>query len=152
MLAGAPLWRTGGAIADQLISIRKRGQGRGGHPIRHAAIAALERVEERLVAPDRLLRDDADALYHPAGERENIPQALFYEATAIKADQERAARERRLAAWLYLEHRVRARTLDDADPQRTLWRDLGETVQGDLWLSPDKDDQALAKKIEESLG
>jgi hypothetical protein len=143
----APDRATGERIGEQLISIRGQVQGRGGHPIRQAAIAALAQVEEQLPGPDRLLREDADALNHQGRTRTNVPQALFYEAKSIKADQEQAALERRLAAWLYLEHRVNARDLPDADPRRMLWRNLGETVVADLYLSSENADVDLAADI-----
>jgi hypothetical protein len=141
----------GRRIAEQLISIREQVQGRSGHPVRQSAIEALVRIDERLPDPDQLLREDADSLNHVGRTRSNVPQALFYEATEIKVDQERAALERRLAAWLYLEHRVHASELSNEDPRRALWLELGETVVADLYVTGEDADMDLATKIEERL-
>jgi hypothetical protein len=141
----------GRRIAEQLLSIREQVQGRSGHPVRQAATEALARIDERSPDPDHVLRDEADSLNHLGRTRTNVPQALFYEATEIKADQERAALERRLAAWLYLEHRVRATELPEEDERKALWRELGETVVADLYATGDDADLDLAVHIEEAL-
>jgi hypothetical protein len=141
----------GEGIAVQLLRIRGQVQVRSGHPIRQSAIEALATVDERLPDPHELLRGDADALNHLGRTRSNVPQALFYEATAIKADQERAALERRVAAWLYLEHRVNAGELADDHPRRAQWRELAEMVMADLFVTGHDDDLELALRIEEKL-
>jgi Trypsin-like peptidase domain len=148
---GKPDQSVGRLIAEQLISIREQVQGRSDHPVRQAAIKALARIDERLPDPDQMLREDADSLNHLGRTRSNVPQALFYEATEIKADQERAALERRLAAWLYLEHRVRAGELLDEDPRKALWLELGETAVADLYVTGEDADVELAARIEEKV-
>jgi hypothetical protein len=141
----------GSRMARQLISIRGRSKGSRGHRLRQAAAAALGPVQERLPPLPGLLVDEADALDHRNRPRDNVPQALFYEITEIKQDQEQAALERRLAAWLYLEHRVGAAQLDDADRRKHTWRELGQIIAGDLYLSNDDADQALADAITQRL-
>jgi hypothetical protein len=141
----------GKRIAAQLISIREQVQGRTLHPVRQAATEALARSEERLADPDLLLSEEADSLNHVRRTRTNVPQALFYEATRIKADEERAALERRVAAWLYLEHRVHARDLPEEDSRKALWQELGEIVVADLYASEVDADVDLATEIEERL-
>jgi hypothetical protein len=111
----------------------------------------VARTEERVNELAEQLRGEADALNHQGRVRDNIPQALFYEVQEIKADQERAALERRLAAWLYLEHRIGAAVLPDSDSRKRLWRELGEVVAADLFLSEDEADQSLALTITERL-
>lgn len=141
----------GGRIADQLISIREQVQGRSVHPVRQSAVEALARIDDRLPDPDELLREEADSLNHRGRTRSNVPQALFYEATEIKADQERAALERRLAAWLYLEHRVGASELSEEDARKTLWFGLGETVAADLYVTGEDADIDLSASIQGKL-
>jgi hypothetical protein len=137
-------------ISEQLVSIREQVQGRAIHPVRQAATEALARIDEQLPEPDQLLREEADAMNN-LETRTNVPQALFYEATEIKLDQERAALERRLAAWLYLEHRVRARVLPDEDDRKMQWRKLGQTIVGELYLTGEDADLDLAAHIEDLL-
>ena len=141
----------GARIAEQLTLNRKQMQGISGHPIRQFAIEALANVGERLSDPADLLRENANALNHLARTRLNVPQALFFEATAIKADQERAALERRVAAWLYLEHRVSAGELENDDPRRAQWRELAEIVVAELYVTGEDADLDLAIRIEERL-
>jgi hypothetical protein len=142
---------TGKDVASLLVDVRQQVGERRGHPVRRAATEALSGIEERLPDPARVLRDEADGLNHVGRTRTNVPQALFYEAPKIKADEEGAALERRLAAWLYLEHRVHAGDLADGDPRKALWRELGETVAGDLYQTGEDADINLAERIEEKL-
>lgn len=114
-----------------------------GHRVRHVASAALGVVEERLPGLVEQLRDEADAL-RAANVNRDIPQALFYDVRDIKTDREKAALERRLAAWFYLEHRADAGRLDPSDPNRVLWRELGNVVCKDLYDAGEDD---LADRI-----
>jgi len=141
----------GTRMARQLISIRGRSEGTWGHRLRQVAAAALGPTQERLPHLSGHLVDEADALDHKNRARDNVPQALFYEITEIKEDQEQAALERRLAAWLYLEYRVGAARLDDADQRKRVWRELGEIIAGELYESKDGADQALAEVITQRL-
>jgi hypothetical protein len=133
------------------VELRQQVAGSTGHPLREVAAEASRDTEEGLPDLAEQLSNEADALNHPARIRDNVPQALFYEVREIKADQERAALERRLAAWLYLEHRVGAGRLPDSDERRRLWRELGELVASDLFVSDEDADQALALAITERL-
>jgi hypothetical protein len=141
----------GGRIARQLIEMRKRGAGFTGHRVRQVAAEALGRTGDRLPDLFEQLRREANALNHQGSIRDNVPQTLFYEVTDIKTDQESSALERRLAAWLYLEHRVGAAALSDSDKRKKLWRELGDVVVADLYNSADEADHALAQQIDEKL-
>ena len=141
----------GERVARQLIEMRGRISGSSGHLLRQVAAEALRVTEERLPDLFEQLMRDADAFSHHGQVRDNVPQALFYEVKEIKADQERAALERRLAAWLYLEHRLKAGRLDEEDKLKRLWRELGEVVASELFLSADEADQSLALSITERL-
>ena len=140
----------GSSIAEQLIQLR-RTPGLTGHPVRQVAGEALRQVQERIPSVVTQLTRDADGLNHPARTRTNVPQALFYEVKEIKEDQERGAIDRRLAAWLFLEHVVKAGDLDDSDVNNRMWRALGDSVAADLFLSADPVDQDIALAITERM-
>ena len=141
----------GPRIAQQLIQMRGRIRGSKGHRIRQTAAGALRAAEERLPQLFEQLMSEADALDHKDRERENVPQALFYEIEEISEDQEKSALERRLAAWFYLDLRVSADRLDDSDERKRIWRELGEIVASDLYLSDDEADLTLADEITRKL-
>jgi hypothetical protein len=141
----------GQLVAQRLINLRASASGSQGHGLRRVAARALSRLEERVPDVVQQLRDEADALNHPDRVRENVPQALYYEIASIKVDQERAALERRLAAWLYLDQRVGAGALQEDDPKRILWLETGQLVAADLFESASDADQMLALKITEKL-
>lgn len=136
-------------IAEQLVEMRERIAGSRGHRVRQVAADALGRSQERLPNVVEQLRREADALSHSGRMRDNVPQALYYEVAMLKADEERAALERRLAAWLYLEHRVGAAQLDDADELKQLWRALAGLVASDLLGSDREVDQDLGLSMVE---
>lgn len=141
----------GPRIAQQLIQMRGRIRGSKGHRIRQMAAEALRAAEERLPQLFEQLMSEADGLNHKDRERENVPQALFYEIEEISEDQEKSALERRLAAWFYLDLRVSADRLDDSDERKRIWRELGEIVASDLYLSDDEADLTLADEITRKL-
>jgi len=141
----------GSRIAQQLIEIRGGIKSSRGHWLRQVAAEALCPAQEQLPKLPGQLVDEADALDHKDRVRDNVPQALFYEIPEINRDYEKAALERRLAAWLYLEHRVHAAQFDDADQRKHVWRELGKIVASDLYLSDDDADQALADEITQRL-
>jgi Trypsin-like peptidase domain len=134
-------------IAQQLIELRGRIKGSRGHRVRQVAAEALGATEERLPLLFEQLISEADAFNHKDRERDNVPQALFYEVQEISQEQEKSALERRLAAWFYLDLRVGASQLDGSDNRNQVWRELGELVASDLYLSDDEADQALANEI-----
>jgi hypothetical protein len=94
------------------------------------------------------LRREAEALHHPSQGREGAPQILFYGSRSIKQDTQNAARERRIAAWLYLEHRVRASGKPmDADTLKD-YQDLGRSSKDALY---ELGEIKFAQDIEERL-
>jgi hypothetical protein len=138
------------SIADQLIEVR-RAPGTTEQPVRQAAAEALRRVQEALPDVFDQLTLEADSLSHPGRIRTNVPQALFYEIREIKEDHERAAIDRRLAAWLFLEHVAKAGELDASNEKHRLWRELGDSVAADLFLSDNPSDLTLASQIAERI-
>lgn len=140
----------GRRIADRLLQLRSQIVGSAGHQVRRVASVALGRVEERLLDLHDQLRTDADALSNTDVDQD-IPQSLFYEVRDIKMDRERSALERRLAAWLYLEHRLDAGRLDMSDPRWARWRNLGIAVAVDLYAADAEADRVLADSISERI-
>ena len=134
---GIPGFHLGDRAVEQLVNISKSG-GTSGHRLRRVAADVLSEVQPKISNVADALSKEADSLDNPRRERLNVPQTLFFEAQAIKIGEEKAALERRLAAWLYLEHRVRARDLPADDPRRGQWTQLGRQVAERL-LSNDDD-------------
>ena len=135
----------GVVIAEQLLRLRRAG-GLTGHRIRGVAGEALRHVQERVPSVVDQLTRDADALSQ-SEQRTNVPQALFYEITEIKKDHERAALDRRVAAWLFLEHVHHAGELPGTDERNQLWQRLGESVAAELFDSPHAAHRDLAREI-----
>jgi hypothetical protein len=132
----------GDLVVERLLTISRSG-ATSGHQLRGVAIDVLGEVQPRIAdVPDALCRE-ADSLDNPARERLNVPQTLFFEAQAIKVSEEEAALERRLAAWLYLEHRIRARELSPDDPRRRQWSRLGRQVAERLLSNTDDVDLGI---------
>jgi len=138
------------SVAKQLIEMR-RTTGATEQPVRQSATEALRRVQEPLPHVVDQLTQEADALNHPGRTRTNVPQALFYEIREIKEDHERAAIHRRLAAWLFLEHVSKAGELEPTSEGHRLWRELGDSVAADLFLSDDPSDLTIANEITERI-
>ena len=141
----------GTRIAQQLIDMRERVRGSGGHPVRQAAAEALKAAEKRLPQLVEQLTREADALDRKDAERANMSQALFNEIEEIKRDLEKSALERRIAAWFYLDLRVGADRPDGSDDLRRIWKELGDLVVTGLYNSDDAADHALADEIDGKL-
>lgn len=140
----------GPRVTEALLHQREQGPGRAAHPVRRMATDALGRVEQRLPTLHDQLQAEADAL-NTSGIDQDVPQTLFYEVKSIKVDRERAALERRLAAWYYLEHRRGAG--DPADPQHAVWRTLGGQVADALYAVDEIDlADSISMRIESEAG
>ena len=92
----------------------------------------LKDVEEVHVSVFDMLRKAADALHHPDQGQMGAPQILFRNERLIKRASERTAMEERIAAWLYLHHRMAAGERDPGDPLREMHDKLGEEAAGAL--------------------
>lgn len=138
----------GHSVATELLDIKRTAGAAGGHFIRSVVLDALSRVQEARPDVVQALVTEADALHH--AEQQSSAQTLFAEIGKSKAEQEQAALDRRIAAWLYLEHRVHAGDLPEEDPNRAMWQSLGDTVLATMYtLTPD---DPLIDEIEERLG
>ncbi len=76
--------------------------------VHRGVLQVIDTVEASTSPVFTELKERADALHHPQQGRVGAPQVLFYGSRNVKQDSERAALERRIAAWLYLEHRLDA--------------------------------------------
>ena len=111
----------------------------------HRAVSrALATVDSAIPAVHHLLKDAADALHHPDQGRRGAPQVLFRTERAIKGGSEQAARETRIAAWLYLHYRVKAGGQTQGTELHTLYVELGRAAADSLF---DVDDPAFAEFI-----
>jgi hypothetical protein len=95
-----------------------------------------------------VMRRAADTLSDAEQDRRAASQILFSGNENIKRDREHAALEYRVSAWLYLEHRVGARSRPDGDRLREAHRNLGQTLATALYATGDDADFSLAQEIE----
>lgn len=113
---------------------------------------AIEPVSLSTPPVQRVLSDAARSLLSDAKERDRreLTQALFNASTRLKKDREDAALECRIAAWLYLEHRLMKRS-DVSDEDKALHLKLGEDAAAALY-DGGADDFALAEEILRRIG
>ncbi len=116
--------------------------------IHHAIQQAIEPVSPATPSVHQLLDDSAQSLHSDAKERDRreLTQALFNSSRRLKEDRERAALERRIAAWLYLEHRLMKRD-DVSNADKALHQKLGEDAVAALYDSEEHHDFQLAEEI-----
>ncbi|MEO5823565.1 MAG: caspase family protein [Vicinamibacteraceae bacterium] len=119
--------------------------------VHRALLPIVGGVQQAALPVAEDLRRRADALHHPGQARKGAPQALFFGNRATKVDNERAALEMRIAAWLYLEHRI-GPTRRHADPAlQALYREVGTAALGALYELDDEASFALAELIEKQI-
>lgn len=106
---------------------------------------AVERVSVSQPAVYDALNASAEALNSSKKDRSESTQDLFAMSKSVKRDQERAALERRIAAWLYLEHRVKPAGLSEKEV--SLYNELGTQTAAALYESDAPEDSALAEEI-----
>jgi hypothetical protein len=97
------------------------------------------------------LKRRADSLHHPQQGRDGAPQILFHGSRSAKQDSERSALELRIAAWLYLEHRVRSKQLKGSEESVRAYRELGQLAVDALYDLGDEESLELASDIEKKL-
>jgi hypothetical protein len=118
------------------------------HRVLLPVIGAIQE-EHPSVAED--LKTRADALHHPQQARKAVPQILFHGNLAMKQNSERAALELRVAAWLYLEHRVGLPKVREDAAMRELYRSLGRAAADALYDLRDDKSIEFAGFIEQQL-
>jgi hypothetical protein len=108
-------------------------------------------VSQAMPGVYNMMRRAADALSDSEQDRRAASQVLFSGNEHVKRDREHAALEYRISAWLYLEHRVGARSRPNGDRLRDAHRSLGQIVAAALYDSGDDTDFLMAQEIEELL-
>ena len=132
--------------AEQLLD-RKPDETAPFNRVHRALLPVLAQVQEAHPSLADTLRRRADALHHPQQGRDAAPQILFHGSRAIKQDSERAACELRVAAWLYLEHRLGREELERDAATRELQRSLGIAAAAALFDLGDPRSIDLARHI-----
>ena len=141
-----------GAVSALLERRKKGGVDADYNNIHRVVSAAVAAVQESSLPIEQSLASEAESLHNTKQARWGAPQLLFHREKAIKVDAERAALERRLTAWLYLEYRVKAGQLEPDDPRRIEHERLGKDVLEALYELGSDDDFDMAALIEERLG
>jgi hypothetical protein len=118
--------------------------------IHRSLVAVIDTVQAAQPAVVEELKRHADALHHLQQGRDGAPQILFHGSLPAKRDSERAALEYRIAAWLYLEHRMFA-TLKDHKELRESYEELGRLAADALYDLGDDASIDLASRIENRL-
>jgi len=97
------------------------------------------------------LKTIADALHHSQQGRKAMPQIPFHGSRVVKQESERAALELRIAAWLYLEHRIRLPKVKEDAAMRELFRELGRAAADALYDLGDIESIDFADYINEQV-
>ena len=93
------------------------------NPLHRVVTEALNVVQGSIRQVHDELRDSADALHHRKQGSEGVAQILFHRGFNLKRDSERAALERRVAAWLYLDQEKECRRARQGWPAARTIRD-----------------------------
>ena len=117
--------------------------------IHRSLLAVIGTVQAARPSVVEELRRQADSMHHPDQGRVGVPQVLFHGSRDVKQDSERAALELRIAAWLYLEHRVHFAKLNEDELKS--YRELGRSAADALYDLGDDESFARASYIEEKL-
>jgi hypothetical protein len=142
-----------GDVAEALATRRPFDDQAAAYNWVHAVVReAIEPVSLSIPSVQRVLNDTARSLLSDAKERDRreLTQALFYASARLKKDREAAALERRIAAWLYLEHRLLKRA-GFSEEDKALYLKLGEEAAAALY-DGDENDFALAEDIVRRIG
>ncbi len=119
--------------------------------IHRSLLGVIETVQAARIPVVEELRRQADSLHHPQQGRVGAPQILFHGSRLAKQDSERAALELRIAAWLYLEHRVRFDKVKKDEVLLKSYRELGRSAIDALYDLGDDESLDLASHIEDRL-
>jgi hypothetical protein len=123
----------------------------GYNRVYRALLPVIDSVQAALPPVAQDLKREADALHHPMQGQIGAPQVLFSGSRLIKQDAERTALELRVAAWLYLEHRVGAARRKADVETADLYRELGKAALDALYDLGDDESIELAAHIEKRL-
>jgi len=133
-------------LADTLVNRRPFDENHPSYNWVHQVVhQAIEPVGVAQLEVHDLLYRSAESLSSAEKDRIEAQQTLFAASRPIKRDAERAALEQRIAAWLYLEHRVKPRRFPEAD--KALHQKLGKDVAAALYDTGATEDFSLAEMI-----
>jgi hypothetical protein len=140
-------------VVKRLLEQRARAGAESDDNRIHRIVAnAVSLVEGASLPVETELFEAAEALHQPGQTQLNSPQVLFHRSEPVRLNAERAAVERRLAAWFYLKNRIRVQELDKSDPRRRLYQKVGRDAADGLYGLGGEQDVELAIQIEEQLG
>ena len=117
--------------------------------VHHAVRDAIEPVSVAYPEVHNVLDRSAQSLSSSEKDRIEVAQTLFAASKHIKRDCERAALEQRIAAWLYLEYRMKPRGL--SEDAKALYQKLGQDTAAALYDSDAPEDFELAEEILKKL-
>jgi hypothetical protein len=137
--------------AANLLATRKPDAADQASSVHRVVVEALGSAQPASRTVYEELTETADALHHPKQGRVGAPQILFHRSFRLKHDSEQAALERRIAAWLYLDIRLKAAAKPKDDPLRERYVQLGRAAVQALYARAGQDDQELARFIQERL-
>jgi caspase domain-containing protein len=119
--------------------------------IHRTLLPVIDVIQEAHPPVVQELKRRADSLHHPQQARLAAPQILFHGSRITKQDSEKAALELRIAAWLYLEHRVQLPAMKEDAALRNLYLQLGRSAVDALYDLGDVDSVDFAGYIENRL-
>lgn len=111
----------------------------------------IDRFHEATLRVDLELTRNADRLDSPHKKREGGPQMMFRSHHSVKVAAESAALDRRVAAWLYLEFRVRACKLPATDPDHLAYLRLGKLIKKGLLRTGETADREIVELVQRRL-
>jgi hypothetical protein len=124
--------------------------GEGSSLVHDAASRAVARVQPAWPEVFLDLSNTADGLIARRQEDER-PKVLFYESDSVKENTERAALERRIAAWLYMERRLGKDGLVGNEEARKLFRSLKGAIRSALEARGTPEDIKLIQYMDERM-
>jgi hypothetical protein len=139
---------------EQIVELLQRNPGLDGEAtynrIHRSLLAVIGTVLAAQPSVVEELKRSADSLHHPQQGRVSAPQILFHGSGLAKQDSERAALERRIAAWLYLDRVRFAKSRGDEELLKS-YRELGRSTKDALYDLGDDESLDLASYIEKRL-
>ena len=142
------------AVFEDIVDLLERNPGLDGEAaynrIHRSLLPVIGTVQAAQPSVVEELKRSANSLHHPQQGRVSAPQILFHGNVLAKQDSERAALERRMAAWLYLD-RVRFAKLKEDGELLKVYRELGGSTKDALYDLGDAESLDFASYIEKRL-
>ena len=143
-------------LADAVSEFLKRDPTRDGGRERYRGVydAVLHCLPNAMEASEPIelaLIHEADMLAPSNTRRAGGAEIAFRSSQEAKRNAEEAAVARRVAAWLYLEYRVHAGELDDAEPMKQIYLKVGQELLKSLFKKGRDKDRQLALNVRKRL-